>query len=44
MLDTQMANMVKDTERMLESVRKEREFVINSIQTYVKETFKNSFN
>ena len=33
MLDSQMGNMVKETERMLDSVRKEREFVINSIQT-----------
>jgi len=39
-----MVNMVKETERMLDSVRKEREYVINNIHTYVKETFKNTFN
>jgi hypothetical protein len=33
MLDSQMGNLVKETERMLDSVRKEREFVINSITT-----------
>jgi hypothetical protein len=33
MLDIQMDNMVRETERKLESVRKEREFVINMIQT-----------
>lgn len=33
MLDSQMGNLVKETERMLDSVRKEREFVINSIRT-----------
>jgi hypothetical protein len=31
MLDSQMGNLVKETEKMLDSVRKEREFVINSI-------------
>jgi len=40
MLDIQMDNMVRETERKLESVRKEREFVINMIQTQVLETFK----
>ena len=42
-LDCHIINMVKDTERMLDSVRKEREDVINNIHTYVKETFKNTF-
>lgn len=44
MLDNQIVNMVKETERKLQSVLKEREYVINSIHTYVKETFKSSFN
>lgn len=35
--------MVKETEKMLDSVRKEREDVIKNIHTYVKETFKNTF-
>ncbi len=42
MLDMQMVNTVKETDRMLESVRKEREFVVNLIESQVKSTFQNS--
>lgn len=40
MLDKQMHSMVKEIERKLDSVRKERENAINVIESIVKETYK----
>ena len=39
MINNQIRKMVKDTERKLESVRKERECAITIIEGIVKETF-----
>lgn len=39
MLNDQIKNMLKETERLLESVRKERNSVINSIENLVKQTY-----
>lgn len=39
LLDEQMKNMLKDTEKKLESVRKERNSVISSIENIVKQTY-----
>jgi DNA polymerase sigma len=44
MLDAQMEKMVKDTHTMLDSVRKEREWVISSITKKVQEAFNHKFN
>lgn len=39
LLDDQMSNLLKETERKLESVRKERNSAINSIEHIVKQTY-----
>lgn len=39
LLNDQIKNMLKETERLLESVRKERNSVINSIENLVKQTY-----
>lgn len=43
MLDNQIRRMVKDIEVLLESVRKERHNAIQSIESIVKETYKNQY-
>lgn len=44
MLDMQMKSLVKDIENKLDSVRKERENTISTIENIVKETYRGQYS